>query len=649
VPETPSTGGGELKAQDAALLGAGVPAGWSLLDFAFFLPSGDARVVYEILPASLALVLAGAVLGLAFRRLPRLSLVMTLVVLFGSSAFKLAARPDSQPAVTLTRAAFCGSFALLAFCVAAFSWRRLALRAFRVGFVAGLLGAMAMAAMRHGTVPNWMFFLPGAAAVLASGWVRPSHWRWVLSSLAVALPLLPAVSRARERNLLRPDLAPPSASASGASPNLLLIVLDTVRADHIGAYGYERGTTPVLDAFARDHATLFEEVRATSSWTLPSHASMFTGLLPAEHGADHPRRRGAETVPVAVRPAQKLGPDVTTLAEGLREKGYRTGAIVANWAYLDHRFGLDRGFEHYDARRSGYVGKYRALPQLLGQRLRAGHVAYRDAGTISRLALSWLESVRGERPFFLVLNYMDAHEPCFPPAPFDREFGPRQPVDPLEPEKRDWSLVYDRALRYADSEVGRLLSWLVERGLFDRTAVIITSDHGEAFGDHDYWGHAWDLHEELLRVPLLAKPAGRRVKTTEERALSVADIHDLALSLTGLRGPDAYQVRPLAAEWYHGKPNPEIREWATRVGRDVRIDLVTWVDEGRKYIVGSDGSVKAFDLPDEFAPVALAEDKLERARAKAFDWWRAHPPRGQDTAPLDEEEAERLKALGYVQ
>jgi arylsulfatase A-like enzyme len=432
---------------------------------------------------------------------------------------------------------------------------------------------------------------------------------------------------------------------------VLLIVLDTVRADRIGAYGYKRATTPVLDAFARDHATVYEEVRSTSSWTLPSHASMLTGLLPAEHGADHPRGPAAEgTFDIAARPAQMLRPDVATLAERLREQGYRTAAIAANDAYLDHRFGLDRGFERYDDRSGSYVGDYRALIQLFGHRMRVGHVVYRDAGVISRLALQWLDSVRGdERPFFLMLNYMDVHEPCIPPAPFDREFGPEQPKDLLRPERPMWPILYDRALRYLDSQLGRVLERLVERGQFERTAIVVTSDHGEAFGEHGYWSHAWELHEELLRVPLLVKPAGRREVPRDSRRLSVADVHDLVLGLAGLREPQPFAEREPMAEWYHGEENDYVREWAARVGRDTKIDLVTWLDGRRKYVVGSDGSVKAFDLPEEAVAVTLSEDERGRARAKAIEWWRANPPRGREAMKPSEEELKRLRALGYVQ
>ena len=639
---------GPLQPRDAALLGAGIPVGWCLLDVAVFLTSGDPGIALEILPGCLGLLLAGGLFGLAWRRLPWLLPVVALLAVLGSVSPRLGFGPRSVAAVWLARGVFC---ACLAFWAARLAERRFPPASFRLGLAAGLLAGMAMGALEGWTPPHARYFLPCAVAILGSAWVRRPAWRWSLTALAIAIPFVPLAQRtARKVSSLRPDLPALAAAKPGRGPNLLLIVLDTVRADHLGSYGHERDTTPALDVFARDHATLFEEVRATTSWTLPSHASMFTGLLPAQHGADHPRGRSdANTLSIAMRPAQRLRPDVPTLAERLQAEGYRTAAIVANGAYLDHRFGLDRGFEHYDDRPGAYVGNYVALPQVFGYRLRTGHVVYRDAGTISGLALRWLESARGERPLFLMLNYMDAHVPVFPPPPYQRHFGPEQPADPRHPEKRLWPLVYDRALRYIDSEIERVLEWLVAQELFDETVVIVTSDHGEAFGEHGYWSHAWELHEELLRVPLLVKPAGKRLKPRESQAMSVADIHDLALGLVGLREPAPYAARALAAEWYHGSAGPEIRRWADSVGRDVEVDLVTWVDEGRKYLVASDGSVKAFDLPDESKPVDLPKVALERARAKALEWWRAHPPRGEDAAPLKEHELEQLRALGYVQ
>ena len=204
--------------------------------------------------------------------------------------------------------------------------------------------------------------------------------------------------------------------APADAPNLLLIVLDTVRADHLAPYGYHRVTTPRIDAFANERATRYTRARSAGTYTLPSHASLFTGLYPSVHGADHPRAEGQSGVSRwTLRPALGLRPDVPTLAEVLHEHGWRTAAIVANNVFLHHSFGLDRGFERYDDRDTAWTNEYLALAQYAGFALRTGHLLYRDGDEITAEALRWIDG-EGARPFFLMLNYMDAHAPYMPRA-----------------------------------------------------------------------------------------------------------------------------------------------------------------------------------------------------------------------------------------
>jgi len=421
-------------------------------------------------------------------------------------------------------------------------------------------------------------------------------------------------------------------------PNLLLVVLDTVRADHLAPYGYERVTTPVLDAFVREEATLYTQARSTSSWTLPSHASLFTGLLPAVHGATHPRGTSEDgnTVNAARVPAQRLRPDVTTLAEILRDAGYRTGAVLGNGAFLDHRFGLDRGYEHYDARPGGVVGDYRALAQWLGLRPQAGQLPYRDAGTITDLALDWLERAPAEPPFFLTLNYMDAHTPYFPPAHTAGRLGAPVPRESIE--------LYDRELLWIDSQLARVLGALRERDVFDDTVIVITADHGEALGDHGLAGHNWHLYEELVRVPLYFKPAGGRATEREDERVQGTDVFGMALRAVGLEPPPRPEAE-LTAEWYVmlGVPTP--------VSIGTARDVVSWFEGGRKLIVTSLGEVEAFDLerdPEELAPLALDEAERAAAVRRARDWWKRHPPPDEPGVELSEEDLERLRELGYA-
>jgi arylsulfatase A-like enzyme len=376
---------------------------------------------------------------------------------------------------------------------------------------------------------------------------------------------------------------------------------------------------------------------------------MLTGLLPAEHGADHPRGAAQGLKPGVVRAAAPLLDGLPTLAELLRARGYRTGAVVANSAYLDYRFGLDRGFEHYDDRPGSYVGEYRALVQMLGFDRRAGQLIYRDARQISEAALEWLAG--GSEPFFLLLNFMDAHSPCLPPPAFQRVFeGQALPAD-IPPGQAARLDLYDGSLRYIDREVLRVVDGLRERGWFEGTALIVTSDHGEAFGEHHFWDHAWTLYDELLRVPLYVKPAGVRTHAVEPRPTSLREVFGIALELTRTPAPSAPRHDVPLAEWYCSTTNPGIRRWAERVGRDLESDLVSWVEAGVKYIVASGGDVEAYDLgldPGERHPLELSPERQAEALAKARAWWAAHPPLTQGAAELDAQTQARMQALGYA-
>jgi arylsulfatase A-like enzyme len=333
---------------------------------------------------------------------------------------------------------------------------------------------------------------------------------------------------------------------------------------------------------------------------------------------------------------------VPTLAEILRARGYRTGAVLANSAYLDPRFGLVRGFEHYDARPGGLVREYLPLAQLAGGPLRAGHLLYRDAKTITDLALAWIDAADG-RPMFLVLNYMDAHSPCLPPPPFDELFAPpaREPLEQLNHERRDQ---YDRALSYLDSELARLLERL-ER---DDALVVITSDHGEALGDHGYWSHSWVLYDPVVKVPLYVKPLGPRPAEEDPTPVTGADVFHLVLEELGIpRGPAARDPG-LVAEWYQVEHVPTAPVLADKF---VARDLLAWVEGQRKIIVASTGQVEVYDLaldPGERAPLAIDDSQRRALFERAQAWWAANPPPVWDSAELlGAQDLERLRLLGY--
>jgi len=341
-------------------------------------------------------------------------------------------------------------------------------------------------------------------------------------------------------------LPPPDANR----PNVLLIVLDTQRADFLSSYGNRRVTTPHLDSLAAG-GVLFERAFASSSWTLPSHISLFTGLLGFQHRTEERARRVLQPGPV-------------TLAEQLSREGYATGGFVANLYWTGRQTGLARGFAHYEdyygtlgdaLHRATLIRDFGTIQQMLGAidvqgRKRASH--------INREVLGWLERVKG-RPFFAFLNYFDVHAPYLPPEPFKGRFGVIRPEfrakrleignQPKRPQTAErWAYKVDRyqeMMLYLDDHLGKLFAELKRRGVLDNTIVIVTADHGEHFGEHGGIGeHGASLYTQETWVPLIIRypervPAGIRMSA----AVSVADIPATITSLAGVR--DTFPGRSL--------------------------------------------------------------------------------------------------------
>ncbi len=249
-----------------------------------------------------------------------------------------------------------------------------------------------------------------------------------------------------------------------SSFNVLLLTLDTTRADRLGCYGFDGVRTPFIDGLARK-GVLFENAYSPAVMTLPSHASIMSGLLPPEHG-------------VRINASAQLRPEVETLAEVLRAAGYRTGAVVAA-AVLDSVFGLAQGFEHYDENLPA-SGPHDAF------------FAQRAAGEVTDAALSWLQEIRDDR-WLLWVHYYDPHAPLTPPSPFREQYGPRS---------------YEGEIAYMDAEIGRLLAGVEGMGASGRTIVILVGDHGEGLGDHGEMSHGVFLYDETARVPLVITVPG---------------------------------------------------------------------------------------------------------------------------------------------
>ena len=530
-PRVPSAHVGRM---GGAWLGLGVVLGWLFCDLALFLRGGEIGLVLErLLPASLGALGAGALLGAALAGRRRAQTVLA-VLMIGASRAMIAQTlyPHGHPGYLL------GSVGAMvaAFGLAEWARARRDPGAVRLGVATGALACAVAARVHFGA---WALppevAVPGALALLFG--LLPGAARVVGACAALVLGLaLVQRNATRAADLGPPGLpGPPAGTASG--PNVVLIVMDTVRADHLSCYGYRRKTTPGLEAFARDEATTYTKARSTGPFTLTSHASLLTGLFPGEHGAS-----------VGGQASRPLCRDVPTLGERFAGAGYRSGAIVANTPYLNRSLGFDRGFHHFDARAGTDVKPHRALVQLLGIP-RLGHVQ-RDAERITELALEWIEE-GGARPFFLMLNYLDAHAPLTPPrACIDALLEPGRRLGELSFEEQH-VLLYDSEILYMDGWLTRFREGLREAGIYDDTLLVITSDHGHAFGDHGHWEHCWMLYEEQLRVPLLVKPARGRRQAIEERPTSGVDVHDLLLAEASL-GVPARAARPegLTGEWY---------------------------------------------------------------------------------------------------
>ena len=301
------------------------------------------------------------------------------------------------------------------------------------------------------------------------------------------------------------------------APNVLLVTLDTTRADHLGCYGHEGAKTPTLDRLAAT-GVRFDRAYAQVPLTLPSHASLLSGVHPAGTGV-HVNFQGAPSA------------EVPLLAEFFAASGYRTAAFVAAWV-LNSDFGLDRGFERYDDLSARSAGRDQQVE--------------RGADEIVDAALPWLESLEGER-FFCWLHFFDPHDPYEPPAGFDVGFD--------HP--------YDGELAFVDAELARVVDWLEARGLRETTLIVVTGDHGEGLGEHDETTHGLFLYESSLHVPLIFSQPGRLREGARVGApVALVDVCPTILELSGgelpatvegvsLRSPldgGPFVARPIYAE-----------------------------------------------------------------------------------------------------
>ena len=421
--------------------------------------------------------------------------------------------------------------------------------------------------------------------------------------------------------------------AAGRPRNVIVYLVDTLRADHVGCYGYGLPVTPHIDAFARQ-ATLFRHAVAQAPWTRPSVATVLTGLMPLTHGVQHRRH--------------SLSPDAVTLAEMLRQQGYHTAGFVTN-GNVARFFGFAQGFE-----------TYRLLP---GNRNSAADVTARAA--------EWLDGWRRDAPFFLYLHTVEPHAPYNPPAPFRQRFaagvhdesltkmrllkrlheGELRPTPAL---RRDLMALYDAEIAANDAGFGGLIDLLVERGLWQETLIVFLSDHGEEFLDHGGWEHGKTLHTEMLDVPLIVRVPGLGNGRTVERQVQHADVVPTLLEALGLPVPARVEGRSFLASIAGGgapEGEEEAFSWLDEYGfRGAAVTTPAW------RLIATQAPLSVSNLYDrrqdpgerrDLAPVRPVRTGYLGARLRAAERPRADALRPGEGA-INSELRKRLQALGYA-
>ena len=401
-------------------------------------------------------------------------------------------------------------------------------------------------------------------------------------------------------------------------PNVILITMDTPRADHLPCYGYTNVRTPNLDALA-GRGVVFEQAATATPLTLPSHCTIMTGMYPTYHG-------------VRVNGNTALNDEQTTLAEVLAAQGYQTGAFIAAFV-LDGRWGLKQGFQHYDDQFD--LKKYKHLD--LGEVQRPGN-------EIMDAALTWLEEKKAG-PFFAWIHFYDPHVPYAPPEPYASEYRRRGPVG-----------LYDGEIAFMDEQIGRCVTWLERNGLDKSTVMVLVGDHGEGLGSHGEGTHGYFVYDYALHVPFLAvtpfaELGGKRVGSE----VGTVDVFPTLLELAGVVPQVKVQGRSLLPLMFHPGRKDEVPAYGEAMASNIQFGwsgLHTLRTPHYKYIDAP--RAELYDLvrdPDEQANVLAEFPDVARRMKGELDKLVVETSVGApkpQAANLDKDTMERLSALGYV-
>lgn len=441
-------------------------------------------------------------------------------------------------------------------------------------------------------------------------------------------------------------------------PNVLMIVVDTLRADHLGCYGHEHATSSHIDDLAA-RGIVFARCYSTSSWTMPAVASMLSGLLPSQHGA--------------TTWTSKVDNQVPWLPEKMQAAGFHTMAVSSN-PFLTRERGINRGFDVFDDQTVMAAAEW-SFP-LLKSKYKAMVLASTSA-TATRRAMELLLDRPADKPFFFLAHYMDPHADYAPPPPWDTKFdsqyegtitghaqSQRFPVDIPPRDLQHVKALYDGEIAHTDASIGQLLEHVDALGLRKNTWIIVTSDHGEEFLEHGQWFHGHTLFEEAVRVPLIIVPPsesesarGLRIK----RPVSLVDLAPTLASLLGLEFPSPVGVD--LSPCFDGKPLAV--DQTIWMETDLSLPLVAMVRGHQKVIArwrSGDGEKKLepmylFDLqsnPSEKLQEGkdAARRQQEKLAVRLAELWPVEHRRVSKLEPSNGEsnqaQLERLRSLGYL-
>ncbi len=454
------------------------------------------------------------------------------------------------------------------------------------------------------------------------------------------------------------EALPQAENDTAEPPNLILITIDTLRADHLHLYGYERIQTPNIDGLGKEGAVFLNTI-TQSSVTLPSHSSLLTARIPPNHGV----RNGS---------SYYLGSDEVTLQRLLGARGYRTAAFVSAEP-LNYHFGVSQGFSLYDDRFVSFLSSYLwrirkgfnffSLGATIKGLIPSGKaVPERRCDKTIEIAKNWLEKNDGTAsPFFVWIHLFDVHHPYSPPPPFDEMY--QTPVTPESrrditgmPVSRQIDL-YDGEISFVDSELGKLFAWLKSRDLFDNTLKVITSDHGESFEKDYLYNHAKRLFESIVRVPLIFHyPRLIPEPVMVERQVRLIDVTPTILELLGFGISSSFDGVSLAPFMFGREPQDFPRYATSETDQSRKNNLVSLRTEEWKMVYGIENPERALyrlDLdPEEennqFQKAADSPgDKMEEIIKKYVEGGKEFS--GVNRLELSVEFREKLRALGYVE